>query len=107
MLGCQFSLGGECRASELSMDSLALAAIRVTDREGSPQVAIRAILDNVQLKPVLNGNLRILLQFIEQRSDRAKHLEQELSNPTGKTPPSGSRSSKEISHPSGRLKWMA
>ena len=50
----------------------------MTDREGSPQVAIRAILENEQLKPVLNGNSRILLQFIEQRPDRASHLEQEL-----------------------------
>ena len=51
---------------------------RITNREGSPQIGIRAILENAQLKPVLNGNGRILLQFIEQRADRARHLEQEL-----------------------------
>ena len=50
----------------------------ITNREGSPQIAIRAILDNPQLDPVLNGNRRILLQFIEQRPDRARHLEREL-----------------------------
>ena len=50
----------------------------ITGREGSPQVAIRAILENDRLKPELHGNQRILLQFIEQRPDRAEHLEQEL-----------------------------
>ena len=49
-----------------------------TGREGSPQVAIRAILESAQLKPVLHGSRRILLQFIEQRPERARHLEQEL-----------------------------
>ena len=56
----------------------------ITGREGSPQVAIRAILENAQLKPVLHGNRRILLQFIEQRPDRARHLEQELASLTTK-----------------------
>ena len=50
----------------------------ITNREGSPQIAIRAILENAELNPVLHGNRRILLQFIEQRRDRAGHLEQEL-----------------------------
>ena len=50
----------------------------ITGREGSPQVAIRAILENTQLEQVLDGNRRILLQFIEQRPDRARHLELEL-----------------------------
>ena len=50
----------------------------VTNREGSPQIAIRAILDNPQLAPVLDGSRRILLQFIEQRPDRARHLKREL-----------------------------
>ena len=50
----------------------------VTNREGSPQIAIRAILENTQLNPVLHDNRRILLQFIEQRPDRARHLEKEL-----------------------------
>ena len=45
-------------------------------REGSPQVAIRAILEN----PQLHGNRRILLQFIEQNPERARHLEHELAN---------------------------
>ena len=49
-----------------------------TNREGSPQIAIRAILDNTQLKPLLHGNRRILLQFIEERPDRAGQLQQEL-----------------------------
>ena len=51
-----------------------------TDREGSPQVAIRAILGNTQLEPQLHGNRRILLQFIEERADRARYLEQELAS---------------------------
>ena len=51
---------------------------RNTDMDGSPQIAIRAILENTQLKPVLHGNNRILLQFIEQHPGRARHLEQEL-----------------------------
>lgn len=51
---------------------------RITNREGSPQVAIRAILENAQLRPVLGGSERILLQFIEEREDRARHLEEEL-----------------------------
>ena len=50
----------------------------ITNREGSPQIAIRAILEHAQLIPVLEGSERILLQFIEQRADRARHLEQEL-----------------------------
>ena len=50
----------------------------ITNREGSPQIAIRAILESSQLDPVLHGNRRILLQFIEQRPDRARHLEREL-----------------------------
>ncbi len=49
-----------------------------TDREGSPQIAIRAILENSQLGTILEGDERILLQFIEQHPDRAKYLEQEL-----------------------------
>ena len=60
------------------MDSLGLAAIASPAGRVSPQVSLRAILENTQLKPVLNGNLRILLQFIEQRPDRARHLAQEL-----------------------------
>ena len=51
---------------------------KVTNREGSPQVAIRAILENDTLEPVLHDNRRILLQFIDERSDRARHLEKEL-----------------------------
>ena len=51
---------------------------KVTHREGSPQLAIRAILENSQLEPAFDHNRRILLQFIEQRLDRASHLEQEL-----------------------------
>ena len=51
---------------------------RITNREGSPQIAIHTILENAQLKPVLHDNRRILLQFIEQRPDRARHLDQEL-----------------------------
>ena len=50
----------------------------ITNREGSPQIAIRAILENAQLKRILDDDRRILLQFIEQRPDRARHLEQEL-----------------------------
>ena len=51
---------------------------QVTHREGSPQLAIRAILENSQLESALHHNRRILLQFIEERPDRARHLEQEL-----------------------------
>lgn len=51
---------------------------KFTDREGSPQIAIRAILEHTQLKPVLYDCNRIFLQFIEQRRARAEHLEQEL-----------------------------
>ena len=50
----------------------------ITSREGSPQIAIRAILENARLESALRGNRRILLQFIEQRPDRARHLEHEL-----------------------------
>ena len=58
---------------------------KVTRREGSPQLAIRAILENSQLESELNYNSRILLQFIEQRPDRAMHLEQELATLPTKT----------------------
>ena len=51
---------------------------RVTDREGSPQVAIRAILGHSQLKAALHSKQRILLQFIELRLGRVTHLKQEL-----------------------------
>ena len=51
---------------------------RITNRTGSPQVAINSILENKQLESFLHGNKRILLQFIEQHPGRAKHLEQEL-----------------------------
>ena len=50
----------------------------ITNREGSPQIAIRAILEHDQLNAALDGSRRILLQFIEQCPDRAMHLEQEL-----------------------------
>lgn len=49
-----------------------------TNREGSPQIAIQAILENSQLSSIMEGNQRILLQFIEARPDRARHLEQEI-----------------------------
>ena len=55
-----------------------LGRYRTTNREGSPQVAIHAILGNTRLKSILDGRRRILLQFIEQRVDRAGHLEKEL-----------------------------
>ena len=51
---------------------------RVTNREGSPQTAIRAILENTGLSSGSIGGRRILLQFIEVRPDRAENLEQEL-----------------------------
>ena len=51
---------------------------KVTNRTGSPQIAIDAILENKQLAELLQGDRRILLQFIEQNPGRAKHLEQEL-----------------------------
>ena len=51
---------------------------RATNREGSPQIAIRAILENSQLNSILQGRQRILLQFIEQDPNRASHLGQEL-----------------------------
>ena len=51
---------------------------RITNREGSPQMAIRAILKNTQLEHALHGKQRILLQFIEERPDRARNLKQEL-----------------------------
>ena len=51
---------------------------KITNREGSPQIAIRAILENTQLTPILDGSRRVLLQFIEQQPERAGHLEQEL-----------------------------
>ena len=53
---------------------------KLTGREGSPQVAIRSILENTQLTPVFHNDRRILLQFIEERPDRARHLWKELSS---------------------------
>ena len=58
---------------------------RLTNREGSPQVAIRAILENAQLIPILEGSERILLQFIEKEHDRARYLEDELAKLPEKT----------------------
>lgn len=51
---------------------------RGTNREGSPQIAIQAILDNDRLQPAPDGRHRILLQFIEQNIGHAQHLEREL-----------------------------
>ena len=51
---------------------------KITNREGSPQIAIRAILESAGLNPVFHDNQRILLQFIERCPDRARHLKQEL-----------------------------
>ena len=57
---------------------------RVTNRTGSPQIAIDAILESKQLATLLHGDRRILLQFIEERSDRSEHLKRELDELPGR-----------------------
>lgn len=56
------------------VDGFAGAGEYTKGEEGSPQVAIRAILEHQQLEDLLRPGTDIRLEFIEERKDRHDHL---------------------------------